>query len=347
MIQYKKLVWTIAFAGVIVSSLSGCVSSPSTSSMSETNQASLTDSQSAASMTSAASSGQSLTIQCEAVNPDDRLSITDDLNRTVELKRPERIAVLIGSFADELVNAGGQELIVAAAHDSWSQFDLDLQEASDLGDVKNISFESLLAAKPDLVIASAKNESQKNMKETLDEAGIPVVYFDVDSFEDYLRTLNIMTMITGDCQAYEENGLAQQKAIEEIQNKQPDREVKVLALRETGKGIKALGSENSLLGQMLADLHTNNIAGEGGLDTLSMETIQIENPDAIFYVAQGKDNETAQKMADELFSQEAWQNLDAVKNERVYVLDQKLYNLKPNAKWAQALADLGTLVYGE
>lgn len=296
---------------------------------------------------SSSADNEKILMECDTADSSEKLTLTDDLNRTVEFKRPQRIAVLIGSFADELANAGGKDLIVAAAHDTWTQFDLDLENAADLGDVKNISTEALIDSQPDLVIASAKNDSQRKMKETLDNAGIPVLYFDVDSFEDYLRTLNAMTRITGDCQAYQTNGLNQQKAIEEIRNQTPDKELKVLALRETGKGVKALGSENSLLGQMLADLHTQNIAGEGGLDTLSMETVQIENPDAIFYVAQGKDNETAQKMAEKLFRQDAWKDLNAVKEGRVYVLDQKLYNLKPNAKWAQALADLGNLVYGQ
>lgn len=98
---------------------------------------------------------------------------------------------------------------------------------------------------------------------------------------------------------------------------------------------------------MLADLKTENIAGDGGFDTLSMETIQLENPDYIFYVAQGKDLETAQEMADRLFSEEVWKNLDAVKNGHVYVLDQKLYNLKPNAKWAKALQELESKLYDE
>ena len=76
-----------------------------------------------------------------------------------------------------------------------------------------------------------------------------------------------------------------------------------------------------------------------------MEEIQMQNPDAIFYVAQGKDQETAEQMAEQLFTSDAWKNLDAVKNGRVYVLDQKLYNLKPNANWASALKDLESMLY--
>lgn len=284
----------------------------------------------------------------EAASPSEKMEFTDDLGRTVEIENPKRVAFLIGSFADEFIDAGGKERIVAAPHDAWTSFDLDLgDDVADLGDVKNISSETLIASAPDLVIASAKNESQKQMLETLDQAGIPVLYYDVSTFEDYLRTLDAFCKLTGDEEAYIDHGQSQQEAIEAIQNTERSTTPKVLALRETGKGIKALGSENSLLGAMLADLKTENIAGDGGFDTLSMETIQLENPDYIFYVAQGKDLEMAQEMADRLFSEEVWKNLDAVKNGHVYVLDQKLYNLKPNAKWAKALQELESKLYDE
>lgn len=274
------------------------------------------------------------------------ITLSDDMDRTIEIERPQKVTVLIGSFADLLSDAGGKDLISAAAHDTWTSFDLDLDESVvDLGDVKSIAQEALLANNPDLVIASAKNDSQKQMLETLENAGIPVVYYDVDDFDDYMRVLRQFTEITGDESAWKEAGLVQQEKIEAIRKTDRDSSPKVLALRETGKGVKALGSGSSVLGGMLADLKTINIAGDGGLDTLNMEVIARENPEMIFYVAQGKDMETAQAMADELFSSDAWKDLDAVKNKKVYVLDSRLYNLKPNAKWAQALKDLETIVY--
>lgn len=312
----------------------GCTSNSSNSSQASTSQTE-----------SAASSASSAVQASTNDNQSQTITLVDDLDRTVTFEKPNRVAVLIGSFADELANAGGEDLIVAAAHDTFTQFDLDLNNAADLGDVKNIAQETLIAAKPELVIASAKNDSQKKMLETLDQAGIPVLYYDVSTFEDYLRVLEAMSQITGDQEAYQKNGLDQQEAIELIRTTTRDEKPKVLALRETGKGIKALGSENSLLGQMLNDLQAENIAGQGGLDTLSLEEIQLQNPDAIFYVAQGKDMETAKQMADQLFTSDAWKNLDAIKNGRVYVLDQKLYNLKPNAKWASALKDLEGMLY--
>lgn len=275
------------------------------------------------------------------------IALCDDLGRQVSLSRPQRVAILIGSFADMYNSAGGGDQIVAVADDVDS-FDLDLNDPVLLGGVKAISQESLLQAKPDLVIASARNESQKNMLELLEDAGIPVVYYDVSSFEDYLRVFRQMTQLTGDTQAWQQYGPDLQARMKQIRSSvETGQPLRVLALRETGKGIKALGSENSVLGEMLSDLNLENIAGVKGLDTLSKEYIHEQNPDWIFYVAQGKDLETAQKMGEALFEQDAWRDLDAVKNGQARVLDQRLYNLKPNARWAQALDALKTTVYDE
>ncbi len=289
------------------------------------------------------------TINSSQTNQDSIAEITmeDDLGRTVSFEVPKRVAVLIGSFTDLFLDAGGQDQLVAAAHDSWTSFDLDLDGVADLGDIKAIAQETLVASQPDLIIASAKNESQKQMKETFDALGIPVVYFDVSSFEDYLNTFERLCTITQNEEAYAKYGLVQQAQIQAIQNKTHSTIPKVLALRETGKGVSALDPESSVLGQMLGDLKAQNIAQTGGLSTLSMEVIQVEDPDIILYVAQGKDLKTAQEMANTLFSQPAWQALRAVQEGRVYVLDQRLYNLKPNANWAQALADLEVLIYDE
>lgn len=297
-------------------------------------------------------SGCASLIVSPSSNPseEETIILTDDLDREVELERPKRVAVLIGSFADALSDAGGKDLIVAAAHDTWTSFDLDLDESvSNLGEVKNISVETLAAAKPDLVIASAKNDSQRNLEETLASLDMPVVYYDVSSFDDYCRVLEQFTQITEDQNAYKKNVEDQSRIIGEIQKRYVDAidNPSAIAVRLTGKGSSLLGANDSVMGEMLEDLNVSNLAGEKTQKEYSMESLIQEQPDFIFFTAQGKDNETAQQMADEFFSEPKWQQLNAVKDGKVYVMDSKFYNLKPNAQWASALAHLETIVYGK
>ena len=66
---------------------------------------------------------------------------TDDLGRTVEVPyQPQRVAALIGSFADIWCLTVGKNSLAAAADDTWTQFDLGLSdEVKNLGAVKTPS----------------------------------------------------------------------------------------------------------------------------------------------------------------------------------------------------------------
>ena len=44
------------------------------------------------------------------------------------MENPQRVAVLIGSYADIWCLAGGKDTLVAAADDAWTSFDLGLGE---------------------------------------------------------------------------------------------------------------------------------------------------------------------------------------------------------------------------
>ena len=65
------------------------------------------------------------------------VTFTDALGRTVTVESPKRVAALIGSFADVWCLAGGKDTLVAAADDTWTQFELGLPETVvNLGGVK-------------------------------------------------------------------------------------------------------------------------------------------------------------------------------------------------------------------
>ena len=54
------------------------------------------------------------------------VTFTDDLGRELTVENPERVAALLGSFADIWYLAGGE--VVASADDAWDDFDLPMAE---------------------------------------------------------------------------------------------------------------------------------------------------------------------------------------------------------------------------
>lgn len=285
---------------------------------------------------------------------EDYITFTDALGREVTVqKEPERVAALIGSFADVWVLAGGS--VCATAEDAWDDFELELPDAVNIGGAHSPSLELLFSANPDFVIASASTTSNVEMKETLEAAGISVAYFDVDNFEDYLAMLDTCTDITGRKDLYEKNGLAIQTQIEALQTDieekaLPENQRTILLLRAHSGSVKAKGSEGTILGEMLADFGCINIADSDTslLEALSVESVILQDPYRIFIVTMGDDNEKAMNNLYQMMDENpAWGTLRAVIEGRLHVMDRKLFNVKPNADWAESYEILSKILLAE
>ena len=278
-------------------------------------------------------------------------TFTDDLGREVTVENPQRVAALLGSFADMWVLAGGE--VYASADDAWEDFQIDMPEdAVNLGKTKEISLEKLFEAQPDFIMASTNTRVHMEWKETLEQTDIPVAYFDVSDFDDYLRVLKICTDITGRADLYEKNGLEVEKQIEGVIQESQQRILKhgaekILIVRMSAALIAAKNSQDNVLGEMLASLGCENIADsqDSLLENLSMEYILQEDPDKIFVLQIGDDLKAIEDhFANYVKENPAWNTLTAVKEGHVYVMDKTLYNLKPNDRWGEAYEKLESIL---
>ena len=117
----------------------------------------------------------------------------------------------------------------------------------------------------------------------------------------------------------------------------------MLIIRTSASVIKAKGSEGTILGEMLSDLGCINIADSDKslLDTLSVESIIRNEPYHIFVVTMGDDTEKATENLSRMMDENpTWKSLEAVKENRLHIMDKNLFNIKPNAKWANAYEEL-------
>ena len=285
----------------------------------------------------------------DEVRPDSTETVTfiDALDRTVTVKKkPQRVAALLGSFADVWQLSGGN--VCAATDDAWDDFGLSLDNAVNIGGAHSPSLESVFSSDPEFVLASASTAADVNMLQSLQNAGVTVAYFDVDCFDDYLEMLNICTDITDRKDLYEKNGLAIRTKILEIKadvekTNLPQEQRTVLLLRASSGFVKAKGSKGTILGEMLNDLGLKNIADsdETLLENLSVESVIKVQPYRIFVVTMGDDTQKAiSNLKKQITENPAWSSLDAVTHERVHIMDRRYFNLKPNAKWAESYEKL-------
>ena len=201
------------------------------------------------------------TSQHNVAQIEDTVTFTDDLGRELTIKRPERVVTLISSFADIWHLAGGVDQIVATTNATWTYFDLPLKsDVINLGATKSINLEQLIACEPDLIIASCGTDRNLELEDSLEQMGLAVAYFSVNNFEDYLRVLKTCTEITGHVENYETYGNSVKKQLEEAKERVDGSSPSVLYIRTTGSSCKVKNSEDSVLGEMLADMDTRNIA---------------------------------------------------------------------------------------
>ncbi len=280
----------------------------------------------------------------------EEISFVDSLGNQILLEQPpERVAALLGSYAEAWVLAGGEDSLAAVTLDAVEERGLKLKEkVRDLGQSHEPDLEGLLAAEPDLVLLSADLDGQLALKDSLAAAGITAAWFKVETFEDYLSMLQTFTGLTGREDLYRENGVQVQDRIERAKAAVPEGEgPTVLLLRAFSSSVKAKNSDNTA-GVMLRDLGCVNIADSetGLLEDLQMEAILTADPQHIFAVTMGSDTQKALDNLEALFqSDPAWQALTAIREGNVHVLDKKLFHYKPNARWGESYEVLYDILY--
>ena len=282
-----------------------------------------------------------------------KITFTDALGQEFSIDPPRRAVVMIGSFADVWVLAGGEDVLAATANDAWESYGLDLgEETANIGSPMKPSAELVLGAEPDLVIASSLSPSNLELQETFQRAGIPAAYFDVSSFQDYLDLLDLFTRLTGHPERYAQYGTAVQEQVDGaiLRRAVYDYIPTVLTIQVSGSSVKVKNSEDNVLGPMLKDLGCLNIADgdDSLLEDLSLEAILQADPDFIFAVYHGTDEAAARANLEEtLLSNPAWASLSAVEGGRFHILERRMYSLKPNALWGDAYEQLADILCGE
>ena len=288
----------------------------------------------------------SLTLAIAPACAAEAISFTDSLGETVELsKRPENVAVLFSSFAEMWTLAGG-EVAVTVGETIERGFAPAEADLVDDGAGKSVNLELLISLKPDFVICSADLEAQAEACGILRQAGIPAARFRVEDFSDYLDVFGQMCAITGNDAAYEQYGASVADEIGALLSS-PEATAaegtRILFVRagSTASSTKAKTSADHFACAMLTELGCENIADASSQlsESLNMEYILTEDPDAVFFSLMG-DADAALANVSDLLSQPAWQQLRAVREGNVHILPKELFHFKPNARWAEAYAYL-------
>ena len=263
-------------------------------------------------------------------------------------KDPQKIAVLSNSVLSMLYAVDGKAISRVNTTDSLPP---EIEALPALGQTANINMEQLLGLNPDLVLGL--ENQHKKYEAQLQSSKIPTVLINYDGIKDNAPLLTFLGELTNHQDkaktviATYENNIAKVK--DAVKSQQPAR---VAVLRATGKGVTA-ETDAAITASMVKELGMTNVV-TSHLDKTttdktvpySLETLAADNPDIIFVVTMGKEEEITKAMKKAMTDNPAWANLKAVQNNRVVYLPSKLFLLNPGLQTPEAMARLVKEAYG-
>jgi iron complex transport system substrate-binding protein len=268
----------------------------------------------------------------------DLIQYTDGIGRQVALPRhPRRIISLAPNTTETLYLLGAQDRLIGdTIQCTWPE---DAKRKPKIGDLLNPNYEVILAAKPDLVIAStAGNDRNAVMK--LAGLGVPVYVAAPRTVEKIFQSVEEIARIT-DCT---EQGI---QLVAQMQER-----LQKIKLRISGlPPVRAFFI--TWLDPLLApgkDTFENDVLRLVGVTSItadipqyyprySLEQILVKDPDAIITVKQeGNPIPDFRKIA-------GWRDLRAVQRGNVYILSE--YIQHPSPLFLDGVEELAKKLYPE
>jgi iron complex transport system substrate-binding protein len=280
-------------------------------------------------------------------------TVTDGMGRTVTFeKAPSRI-VLVGKslfmVADAIYlfpEAGKNIIAIGATNQGSGNFIplIDETYASKTVLDSNASVEDIAALQPDLVITKSLNAETYGTP--LEQLGIPVVYLDFETAEQYQRDLATLGQIFNNPAKAEELAAWFQGKVEAVSGVvaglSEEQKPKTLLIYYSEKegaisfNVPPASWMQTFLVESAGGTPVWIEANPGkGWATVNIEQIAAWNPDVVLIVSYFK---PVNEVVDLLKADEQWKLLDAVKNNKIFGFPTDAYSWdQPDPRWALGL----------
>ncbi|MGA4498534.1 ABC transporter substrate-binding protein [Bacillus bombysepticus] len=265
----------------------------------------------------------------------EKIEITDLSGRKVTFdKVPESFATLSMGDMDIIHALGGK---IVGRPDTKLTLPDELKKAQVIGNAHQPNFEQIASLKPDALVAN--NGFQKNVP-TVEGQGTQVIISSANSVQDIQKNIELYgTVMKKEDKAKEIN----QKMNDQMKKYEKKSDAKAL-LVYGAPGTYLAALPTSLSGDILEKTGGKNIASDfpetkeyPQYAQLSVERIIEANPDVIYLITHGDPKSVKKAFEGEMMKNEAWKNLEAVKQNRVVILPPDLFGSNPGTKVTEAM----------
>ena len=259
------------------------------------------------------------------------ITIIDGIGRIVTIpSTPERIVSLASSATETLYALGAGDKVVG--RDKYSKYPDEVANVPEVGSGSSPNLEMIIGLEPDVLFAWPYSRDAIISLENK----MSVVYIDPGSVNDVLDTIRMIGLITGKTSEAENLTAEMQSKIDAITEitDELNKTQRPLVYYELGT-MKTTGP-GTFTNELIFMAGGINLAADEPVryPILSSEYIIEQNPDVIVIVSYGASIE-------EVKNRDGWQNINAVRNDRVYKIDTNIVTSNPRlvqgleqfAKW--------------
>jgi iron complex transport system substrate-binding protein len=280
-----------------------------------------------------------LSLFCGSAVAAQKITFTDAIKRKVEVSVPAKRLVVLNSDAAEVICAlGAGDMIVGigqhVAENGMAEL-FGLEKCATVGSPSAPSMERIIELQPDLVISYEMWLTEDAFEAKLTPMGIQVARipcYKMDTLADDIRLLGKITGKEKEAEAYIANF---QKHLDEIVKRLKDRKDKVRVYAE-GYGDYNAVSKGSGGEGMIRRAYVDNITSEQPVayPTVSPEWVVDMNPDVIIKASSSSriktgygtsDMKAISEYREGIMKRPAWDHINAVKNNRVFVLSNEIW----------------------
>lgn len=265
--------------------------------------------------------------------------MVDQIGRKVEFEEPLiRVVSLAPSLTETSYDVGGGAALVGATR--FSTFPEAAKKLPRVGTYVALDIEKIVSLQPQLCLA-IRDGNPKASVERLESLGIPVYVFDPKSLEEVVDTVTRL----GDIYRTEAQASAlasgyRQRLNRVAQQLEETKERPRVFFQIDAQPIISAGAD-TFLDQLLAGSGSVNLAADRtGYPRYSWEELLELMPEVVLLASMGG-GYADQELRDRW---EAWPQIPAVKNKRLYVVDADLFD-RPSPRLIDALERLVRLLH--
>ena len=277
--------------------------------------------------------------QIDTVMNEAPIQIIDDFGRNVTLeKHPQRIVSTAPSNTEILFALGLGERVIGVTE--YCDYPEEALEKEKIGGFSTVDIERITSLNPDLILASEKTGIENIEK--LEELGMTVVVLQPENVDGILHDIRLVGKITGEEARAMELAGDMENRIKKVQENTKNLEKPEVFYVVWHDPLMSAGS-GTFISDLIDMAGAVNIAHDmEGYKAMSLEVVVERDPDIII-IPTGMGE---QPIYDFVVAEERLGDVSAVKNERVYKIDQNIVS-RAGPRIVDGLEEIAKFIHPE